>query len=129
MTKWILKTSQWLLIGLLLVSMGGHLALLQTFAWGKMMVDFSATTTLSEAVGKTFGGDHPCAMCKVVEKAKGEDEKKVLVKAEMKMELAVPIPVKVPAPDFTESGFTVTAYSGRFSEVFLAVPVRPPRDV
>ena len=81
MSTWFHKASQWLLIGLLLVSMGGHLALLQTFAWGKMMVDFSASSSLTEAVGKTFDGAHPCKLCKVVKKTKGEEEKKTLVKA------------------------------------------------
>ena len=117
------------MIGLLMVSMGGHLALLQTFAWGKMMVDFSATSSLTEAVGKTFDGAHPCALCKVVKKTKGEEEKKTVVKAEMKMELALPASVEAPVPEFVETGFIVTAYSGRFTEVYLAVPVQPPRDV
>lgn len=129
MSKWIHKAGQWLLVGLLLVSMGGHLALLQTFAWGKMMVDYSATSSLTEAVGKTFDGVHPCKLCKVVKKTQSEEEKKTLVKAEMKMEIALPASVEAPAPDFIETGFVVTEYSGSFSEVYLAVPMQPPRGV
>lgn len=107
--------------------MGGHLALLQTIAWGNMLVDFSSETSLSEAMEKTFDGEHPCALCKVVKKSKSEDEKKPLLKSEMKMEVALPAPVKVPFPRSTDLVFRVTDYSATFGEVFLAVPMQPPR--
>ncbi|MEO6478619.1 MAG: hypothetical protein ABIQ96_26095 [Luteolibacter sp.] len=121
------QLGQWLLIGMLLVSMGGHLALLQTIAWGNMLVDFSSKASLSEAMEKTFDGEHPCPLCKVVKKTKSEDEKKPMLKSEMKMEVALPVPVKVPFPRSTDLVFRVTEYSGTFSEVYLAVPMQPPR--
>ena len=127
MSKWIHQTSQWLLIGLLMVSMGGHLALLQTFAWGKMMVDFSATSSLTEAVGKTFDGAHPCALCKVVKKTKGEEEKKTLVKAEMKMELALPAPVTVPFPRWEDHIVSLPVFYASFRPVYQVVLLQPPR--
>ncbi|MEO5913651.1 MAG: hypothetical protein ABIS50_05430 [Luteolibacter sp.] len=127
MSKWMRQLGQWLLIGMLLVSMGGHLALLQTIAWGNMLVDFSSKASLSEAMEKTFDGEHPCPLCKVVKKTKSEDEKKPMLKSEMKMEVALPVPVKVPFPRSTDLVFRVTEYSGTFSEVYLAVPMQPPR--
>ncbi len=125
MSKWALRASQYLLVGILLVSMGGHLALLQTVAWGNMLVNFSSSSSLSEAVGKTFDGEHPCELCKVVTKSKSQDEKKPLLKSEMKMEVA--LPVKVPFPRFSEVAFRVTEYAGTFAEVYLALPMQPPR--
>lgn len=127
MSKWALKLSQYLLIGILMVSMGGHLALLQTIAWGNMLVDFSSKVSLTEAMEKTFDGEHPCPLCKVVSKSKDGEEKKPLLKAEMKMEVALPMPVKVPFPKFSEVAFRVTEYAGTFSEVYLALPMQPPR--
>lgn len=127
MSKQALRAGQYLLIGALIVSMGGHLALLQTIAWGNMLVDFSSRSSLSEAVEKTFDGEHPCALCKVVRKSKSEEEKKPLLKSEMKMEVILPAPVKVPFPRGTAVVFGVTEYSGTFVEVCLAVPTRPPR--
>jgi hypothetical protein len=127
MSKWALRASQYLLIGALLVSMGGHLALLQTIACGNMLVDFSSKASFSEAMDKTFDGEHPCPLCKVVRKSKSEEEKKPLLKSEMKWEVALPAPVKVPFPRSTEIGFRVTEYSGTFAEVYLAVPMQPPR--
>ena len=127
MPKWMRQLAQWFLIGMLLVSMGGHLMLLQTIAWGNMLVDFSSKSSLSEAVDKTFDGEHPCPLCKVVNKTKSEEEKKSVIKAEMKMEIALPAPVKVPFPRSSELVFRVTEYSGTFTEVHLAVPMQPPR--
>jgi hypothetical protein len=109
--------------------MGGHLALLQTIAWGNMLVDFSSRSSISEAVEKTFDGEHPCHLCKVVRKSKSEEEKKPLLKSEMKMEVILPAPVKVPFPRGTAVVFRVTEYSGTFAEVCLAVPLQPPRTV
>ena len=108
--------------------MGGHWALLQTIAWGNMLVDFSSESSFSEAMDKTFDGEHPCPLCKVVKKSKSEGDKKPVLKSEMKMEVALPAPVKVPFPRSTELVFRVTEYSGTFGEVYLAVPMQPPRD-
>ena len=128
MSKWALRAGQYFLIATLLVSTGGHLALLQTIAWGNLLVEFSSMGSFSEAVDKTFDGEHPCHLCKVVKKSKSEEDKKPLLKSEMKWEVALPAAVKVPLPRGTEIGFRVTEYAGTFGEVFLAVPMQPPRD-
>jgi hypothetical protein len=129
MPTWLLRASRYLLIVTWLVSMGGHLAMLQAVAWSNMLADFTAKGSFSEAVNKTFDGQHPCAMCKAVKKSKSEEDKKPLLKSEMKMEVALPVPVKVPFPQGTEIVFSVTGYSETFSEVCLAVPMQPPRAV
>jgi len=54
MSEWALRLIQFFLIGALMVSMGGHLAILQTFAWGNMLMSYSTETSLSDAVDKTF---------------------------------------------------------------------------
>jgi hypothetical protein len=129
MSKVLRQVGQWLLIGTLLVSMGGHLALLQGVAWTRMLVDYSSKESLSEAVAKTFDGEHPCEMCKMVKKTKSDEEKKPLVKTEMKLDITLPVPVKVPVPDFTDVEFRRSAYVGRFVRVHLAMPMQPPRAV
>lgn len=129
MSKWALRAGQYLLVGILLVSMGGHLALLQTIAWGNMLVEFSSNSSLTEAVGKTFDGEHPCELCKVVKKSKDSEDKKPLLKSEMKLEVALPIPVQVPQPSYDEVVFRVTEYAGTFDAVYQTVPIQPPRGV
>ena len=94
-----------------------------------MLVEFSSSSSLTEAVGKTFDGEHPCELCKVVKKTKDGEEKKPLLKSEMKLEVALPIPVSVPQPSFSDIAFRVTEYEGTFGEIYLAVPMQPPRAV
>lgn len=128
MSKWALRASQYFLIGALFVSMGGHLALLQTIAWGNMLVEFSSKSSLSEAVDKTFDGEHPCPLCEVVKKSKSEEDKKPLLKSEVKWEVALPVPVEIPQPTSSELEFLVTEYHGALVVVHLSVPMQPPRS-
>jgi hypothetical protein len=58
------KFSRFLLVLALLVSIGGHWALLQSVAWTQMLVERSQKSTLLEAVKTTFDGAHPCDLCK-----------------------------------------------------------------
>lgn len=128
MSKWMRQAGQWLLIGMLLVSMGGHLAVLQTVAWSKMLVDFSATDSLTVAVEKTFDGEHPCPLCKVVKQTKEKEKQDdPWVKTELKWNVTLPAGVMLPAPRFTDVAIHVPEYSGRTSRVYLALPMQPPR--
>lgn len=127
MSKLALRISQYLLIGTLLVSMGGHLALLQTVAWSNMLVEFSSKGSFLEAMDKTFDGEHPCPLCKAVKQSKSEEDKKPLLKSEMKLEVAIPAPLKVPFPCSTELAFSVTEYMGTYTKIFRSVRIQPPR--
>ena len=129
MGKSLRQLGHYLLIGILLVSMGGHLLLLQTVAWGSMLVDFSHKGSVTEAIEKTFSGEHPCCLCKLVKKSKDEGEKVPLIKAEMKWEVAFPKPIKMPYPRSVDLEFCVTAYSASYASVHLAVLIQPPRAV
>lgn len=54
---------------------GGHWAVLQTIAWAQMVRDYSQTTSVAEAIEKTFSGEAPCSMCKSIAKAKTQEQK------------------------------------------------------
>jgi len=54
---------------------GGHWALLQTFAWARMLVEYSARNSLAEAVEMTFDGKHPCPMCLKMEKGRKQERR------------------------------------------------------
>jgi len=79
---------------------GGHWAMLQGVAWATMVKDFSKTGSLTEAVGKTFDGKHPCAMCKKLTNARASEEKApVTLKVDKKAEVFVAsIRSEVPMP-------------------------------
>jgi len=67
---------------------GGHWAMLQGVAWATMVKDFSRTGSLTQAVGKTFDGKHPCPMCKKIASARTSEEKAPLtVKIDKKAEV------------------------------------------
>lgn len=56
----------------LFLSVGGHLAVLQGFAWTTMVRDFARQDSLGTALEKTLSGEHPCGLCKEIAKAGGE---------------------------------------------------------
>ena len=69
------KISRLFLILALLATVGGHWFVFQSVAWATMLVDNLQTGSLSEAVTRTFGGDHPCRMCKqITEQRKSEKQ-------------------------------------------------------
>jgi len=77
-------------VQVLVLSLGWHWALLQTVAWTGMIISYSRDASLSEAVSKTFDGEHPCAMCKMIKKGRAdeqEQQQKQNVKPGSKMEI------------------------------------------
>jgi hypothetical protein len=118
-----------LLIAALLLTMGGHQAVLQTVAWGNMLREYSKGSSVTEAAKKTFDGEHPCHLCKVVKESRKQEEKKALVKAESKMDVTMPVPVRLKEPVGQVIVIAVPPYIGLDSEVCLGVPMQPPRAV
>ena len=63
-----------LLILALLAATGGHWAVLQTVAWTNMLATNLRTDSLEVALTKTFDGQHPCKLCKVVADGKKSEK-------------------------------------------------------
>ncbi len=63
------------LLTLLLVLTGGQWMLLQSAAWAGMLVNHLRSQSLATAVSQTFDGEHPCAMCKAIQKQKSSEKK------------------------------------------------------
>ena len=76
----------------LVLTLGLHWALLQTVAWTGMIISYSCDASLGEAVSKTFDGQHPCKMCKVIKQARAEEkqQQKQETKPDSKIKLALP---------------------------------------
>jgi hypothetical protein len=64
-----------LLIALLLAACGAHWGALQSVAWTRMLADNLRTVSFAEAVVRTFDGQHPCSICKVIASAKRSEKK------------------------------------------------------
>jgi hypothetical protein len=54
---------------------GGHWAVFQAVAWSRMLVQNSRGGELTEAVIKTFDGQHPCDLCRQIEKGRKAEQK------------------------------------------------------
>ena len=65
---------------------GAHWALLQSVAWGGMAVNFSQTESFATALQKTFDGQHPCPLCKLVKAGQTSEKKQGLRKAGAKFD-------------------------------------------
>lgn len=80
------KVSQFLVVCTLVCAIGGHWAILQSVAWVGMAISYSQDAPLAEALRKTFDGQHPCKMCKVVQEGKKSEQNQSLQKVEIKLD-------------------------------------------
>lgn len=62
-------------VSMLVLALGLHWALLQTVAWTGMLITYAHDASFQEAVGMTFDGQHPCALCKVIKNGRAEERK------------------------------------------------------
>ncbi len=66
------KVSLVLTLAAWLLATGSQWDLAQTFAWGRMIVTYSCSMTVTQAVQKTFSGEM-CAICAAVQDAKQQE--------------------------------------------------------
>lgn len=64
-----------LLIIALLSATSTHWVMLQSVAWAAMLADNARTNSLPAAIGKTFDGKHPYALCKQIAKGRRSERK------------------------------------------------------
>ena len=74
----------------LALSIGLHWELLQSVAWVGMIVDYSQNAPLTEALAKTFDGNHPCRLCQEIAKGKRSEKKTECVSVGKKLEFLYP---------------------------------------
>jgi hypothetical protein len=60
----------------LVLTTGGHWAVLQVSAWAGMLVRFSQEGPVGEAISKTFDGQHPCRLCQLVRQGRADEQSK-----------------------------------------------------
>jgi hypothetical protein len=118
---------RWLAVVTLTFVLGGHWAILQSVAWVTMVASYSQKAPLKAALAKTFGGKHPCSICKFVAKGKKAEQKqetrKLLVKVDF---FLTPTRVAIYPPSPAPLQFSSTRSAGSRNE---APPTPPPRFV
>ncbi len=99
-TPSLLRLMRALTVMAVCLSVGLHWAALQSAAWVGMAVSYSIEKgSLSEGLSDTFDGEHPCPLCRAVEKGvdaeqkSGKNRPPLKTVKEMKLTLAV---VEVP---------------------------------
>jgi hypothetical protein len=111
---------------LLIFSVGGHWAVLQSVAWVSMVVQYSQEAPIEVAVAKTFDGKHPCKICKFVKEGKESEEKGPTLKEKTKLDFWLPVgevALTLPAHE-QDFGISQRVFFNSRSE---APPLPPPR--
>ena len=73
------KLSLLLTLAAWLLATGSHWDAVQTFAWGRMIADYSRDMTLVQAVTKTFSPQTMCPLCRAVADAKQQESNNAAV--------------------------------------------------
>jgi hypothetical protein len=120
------RISRAIVVFALCFSIGAHWFLLQSVAWGKMIVQYSQTASLAEAIAQTFDGDHPCGLCKDLTAARHSGKKSDAPPTAIKPDLICATRTIVLLPrsvDFPFARWEVNA-----SALAHSPPTPPPRS-
>lgn len=71
----ILRIGRLVTVLALCLAIGLHWIALQSIAWTTMLVQNVRQTSLTAAVAKAFDGDHPCNLCKGIQKEQNSQKK------------------------------------------------------
>lgn len=78
------------LVAMLLAS-GSHWVVLQSIAYGGMIIRYAQDAPLQTALAMTFDGEHPCPLCHAVQEGRQEEEEqRSELGLESRLDLALP---------------------------------------
>jgi hypothetical protein len=119
------KFGRAVLIIALSVSIGGHWAALQSFAWASMLVEYSQRASVAKAIAQTFDGQHPCALCKQIVTGQHTPVKKGSLPTKAKSDLLCTTRTIVLLRPSRDADFFELALTIR--QRFYSPPAPPPR--
>ena len=114
-----------LVLAAFLFSCGGQWYALQGIAWVKMIHDYSQSVPLAEAVGMTFSGDFPCAICKAISEKKQSENNKICSLEKYEKKFFPPEAASMVEP--AVSGWEYPAFSEHLLTRAEPPPTPPPR--
>jgi len=121
----MIRVGKLLLAMTLIGAIGGHWLLLQSVAWVGMFANNVRSCSVTEALEKTFDGQHPCALCKVVEAGKRSEKTQPMIKLEVKLDFwLAPATCLLLAPQPTGQ---VWPHTDALSSRVETPPTPPPR--
>jgi hypothetical protein len=80
------RVQKLIVVSLLITAVGAQWGILQSAAWVGMFIRYSQTENMENAWTKTFDGQHPCKLCKLLKEAKKTESKSETLKVEDKLE-------------------------------------------
>jgi hypothetical protein len=111
----------------LVAMLGAHWAVLQTIAWTTMLADNLHSTSLHEALVKTFDGKHPCCLCKAIAAGKKSEQKREFTAHMQQLEFP---PVKENFVLMAPSNFQLLPLADTFADSLTQKPpIPPPRGI
>ena len=110
---------------MLCMSLGFHWGLLQSVAWVGMMVNYSCQGSLKDAVVKTFDGQHPCPLCKLVREGKKNEKKPEAQQNVKQIDLLAGPATAFDFPSLPDSTFPVPRATFSRTDAPLLPPPRP----
>ena len=111
----------------LVAVIGGHWAVLQTVAWTTMLADNLRDSSFTQAVTRTFSGEHPCKLCVEISAGKKSEQKSEFQFSLKKLEFTHGVSVFYfsPPQDFRLTAEGHTPLCGRNQ----VPPLPPPRFI
>jgi hypothetical protein len=119
-----LRTTRFSLLFLAFWIMGGQWLMLQSVAWVNMVRDYSQNQSLSQALKKTFDGNHPCPLCRYIQKEKAAQNSAKTIPVSLK-NLFLPVPFAV-LPIWFISRSLINSVSAFLPEPHLSFFSPPP---
>jgi hypothetical protein len=107
-------------------SCGGQWPVLQCVAWANMIREYSEMVPVTQAIGMTFSGQYPCAICKAIAEKKEADNAKVATLFQHEKKLTSP-GFLVRAPFRTVMPQDFVARTQSLQTRAEAPPTPPPR--
>ena len=117
------RVAKFLVVAALVATTGAHWAALQTVAWTTMLASNLRSDSFSEAVTKTFDGEHPCCLCKAIKAGKQSEQKSTAVASVLKMEFP---PTAERMLLVSPAAFEFLPLQDSFADSFISPPLLPP---
>lgn len=121
------RVAQRAVVVLACLTLGMHWTVLQGVAWTGMFLANLNQGTVTEAVEKTFDGEHPCPLCLAVkegQKKEKDDSKPLAAKSVKKFEAVLVAETRLVAPPAQIRSFPwlVSSFEGRSERPSMPPP-------
>jgi hypothetical protein len=108
-------------------SCGGQWCVFQCVAWANMIREYSQMVPFTQAVGMTFSGQYPCAICKAIAEKNSSEQQKILTLEKYDKKFCLPTEVAAAPP--IVCSFQYRDWRGFLQPRSESPPTPPPRLV